>query len=76
MRRVTGSARVYWDDALTRYDFGPNHPMNPIRLDLLMRLADDVKELGHVEASPVLDGRNMTMVLAPEKNVGREVGAA
>jgi translation initiation factor IF-3 len=41
-----------------------------------MRLADDVKELGHVEASPVLDGRNMTMVLAPEKNVGREVGAA
>ncbi len=44
--------------------------------DLLMRLAEDVKELGHVEASPVLDGRNMTMVLAPEKNVGREVGAA
>jgi len=44
--------------------------------ELLMRLADDVKELGHVEASPVLDGRNMTMVLAPEKNSGREVGAA
>ena len=35
--------------------------------DLLMRLADDVKELGHIEASPVLDGRNMTMVLAPRR---------
>ena len=35
--------------------------------DLLMRLAEDVKELGAVEAAPVLDGRNMVMVLAPVK---------
>jgi translation initiation factor IF-3 len=32
---------------------------------LLMRLADDVAELGAVEQRPSLDGRNMTMVLAP-----------
>jgi translation initiation factor IF-3 len=38
--------------------------------DLLMRLADDVKELGAIEAQPVLDGRNMTMVLAPHKSPG------
>ncbi len=43
--------------------------------DLLMRLADDVKELGQIESEPVLDGRNMVMVLAPNKNVG-QVGAA
>jgi len=43
--------------------------------DLLMRLADDVKELGQIESQPVLDGRNMVMVLAPNKNVG-QVGAA
>ena len=36
--------------------------------DLLMRLAEDVKELGQVESQPVLDGRNMVMVLAPHKN--------
>ena len=36
--------------------------------DLLMRLADDVKELGLVEAPPLLDGRNMVMVLAPHKS--------
>jgi translation initiation factor IF-3 len=38
--------------------------------DLLMRLADDVKELGTVESPPLQDGRNMVMVLAPVKNVG------
>ena len=43
--------------------------------DLLMRLADDVKELGQIESQPVLDGRNMVMVLAPNKTVG-QVGAA
>ncbi len=43
--------------------------------DLLMRLAEDVGELGHIESQPILDGRNMVMVLAPHKNVS-QVGAA
>ena len=38
--------------------------------DLLMRLADDVKEIGLVESPPLLDGRNMVMVLGPTKNAG------
>src|ERR1700761_9602171 len=38
--------------------------------DLLMRLADDVKELGMIETQPLLEGRNMTMVLGPTKNAG------
>jgi translation initiation factor IF-3 len=38
--------------------------------DLLMRLADDVKALGTIEQQPVLDGRNMVMVLAPVKSAG------
>ena len=38
--------------------------------DLLMRLADDVKELGVIELQPLLEGRNMTMVLGPTKNAG------
>src|ERR671924_1943897 len=38
--------------------------------DLLMRLAEDVQEIGQVESPPVLDGRNMVMVLAPTKNAG------
>jgi translation initiation factor IF-3 len=38
--------------------------------DLLMRLAEDVKDIGTVEQPPLLDGRNMVMVLGPTKNAG------
>src|SRR5581483_10933858 len=38
--------------------------------DLLMRLAEDVKEIGAIETQPLLEGRNMTMVLGPTKNAG------
>jgi translation initiation factor IF-3 len=34
---------------------------------LLMRLAEDVADLGTIEQRPNLDGRNMTMVLGPVK---------
>jgi translation initiation factor IF-3 len=37
--------------------------------DLLMRLADDVQDLGVIESQPILDGRNMVMVLGPHRNV-------
>ncbi|MEM0942836.1 MAG: translation initiation factor IF-3 [Pseudomonadota bacterium] len=35
--------------------------------DLLQRVARDVEELGKVEAMPKLEGRQMTMVVAPAK---------
>lgn len=35
---------------------------------LLQRFADDVAELGVVENKPTIDGRNMTMIIAPLKN--------
>ena len=38
--------------------------------DLLMRLAEDVTEIGVVESPPLLDGRNMVMMLGPTKNAG------
>jgi translation initiation factor IF-3 len=38
--------------------------------DLLLRLAEDVKEIGQVESPPLLDGRNMVMLLGPTKNAG------
>ncbi len=37
--------------------------------DLLLRLAEDVKELGSIESQPLQDGRNMVMMLAPLKAV-------
>lgn len=49
--------RFVWDDDFTRYDFGPQHPMSPLRLDLTMRLARDLGllELNDVEiVSPAI----------------------
>ena len=37
-----GPATVVFDSSLTAYDFGPSHPMSPIRVDLTMRLARDL----------------------------------
>jgi translation initiation factor IF-3 len=36
---------------------------------ILDRIAEQVKDVGNVEASPRVDGRNMLMVLAPVKKV-------
>jgi translation initiation factor IF-3 len=36
-------------------------------LRLLAKLAEDVQDLGFVEATPKQDGRNMIMVLAPHR---------
>ena len=54
-RRAGGSGgdtslRVFWDERLTSYDFGPDHPMNPVRVDLTMALA---RELGVLDAPGV-----------------------
>ena len=37
-----GPATVVFDKTLTEYDFGPDHPMSPVRVDLTMRLAEEL----------------------------------
>lgn len=46
---MAARTRVIWDEAFTRYDFGPGHPMAPVRLDLTTRLAADLGVLEAVE---------------------------
>ena len=41
-----GPAAVVFEPTLTEYDFGPSHPMSPLRVDLTMRLAADLGVLG------------------------------
>ena len=43
--------------------------------DLLMRLAEELKEIATVESPPLLDGRNMVMLLGPTKNAGVRIDA-
>ncbi|MGW8491503.1 acetoin utilization protein AcuC [Streptomyces sp. NPDC055886] len=35
---MSGRAQLMWDDAVTGYDFGDTHPMDPVRLALTMGL--------------------------------------
>ena len=53
---MTGTLHVAWDDRLTSYDFGPSHPLAPVRVELTMALA---------RAFGLLDADNVT-VAAPE----------
>lgn len=36
---MSDSTLVVWDDVFTCYDFGPSHPLRPLRLELTMALA-------------------------------------
>ena len=45
------STEVLWDDAFLGYDFGPGHPMSPVRLDLTMRLARELGVLAGIQTS-------------------------
>ena len=44
-------AAVVWDESLLGYDLGGRHPLNPIRLDLTIRLA---RSLGVLDGVPLL----------------------
>ena len=47
---MTGSLAMAWDGALTQYDFGPGHPLAPVRVALTVALA---RELGVLSGSSV-----------------------
>jgi acetoin utilization protein AcuC len=53
---MTCTLHVAWDDRLIGYDFGPGHPLAPIRVELTMALARSLR---------VLDGAGVS-VAAPE----------
>ncbi len=47
-----GPASVVFDKTLTEYSFGPSHPMSPLRVDLTMRLAEELGVLEHLNIVP------------------------
>jgi acetoin utilization protein AcuC len=53
---VTCTLHVAWDERLTSYDFGPEHPLAPIRVKLTMELA---------QAFGVLTQDGVTVAAAP-----------
>jgi len=57
-----GPTCVVFDESLTAYDFGPAHPMNPVRVDLTIRLA---RSLAILDVDRV-DGGGLVAVPAPD----------
>ena len=57
---MTCSLAASWDDQLTRYDFGPGHPLAPVRVELTMALAReygvfDPPEVSLIDPEPAPD---------------------
>ena len=58
------TVHVAWDDRLTGYNFGPGHPLAPVRVELTMQLARD---FGVLDADGV-------RVVPPEPATDDEIG--
>ncbi|MPZ62184.1 MAG: acetoin utilization protein AcuC [Propionibacteriales bacterium] len=67
---MSGQACVVFDDSLTEYDFGPTHPLAPLRLDLTIRLARSLGVIGDSGlpevTAPVADDELIETVHSPE----------
>ncbi|SEF09733.1 acetoin utilization protein AcuC [Jiangella alba] len=63
------TVHVAWSDALTGYDFGHGHPLNPVRVDLTIRLARALGVLDgdgvHVEVPEPADDATLRTVHTP-----------
>ena len=55
MDAPTCRASLVYDESLTAYDFGATHPMNPIRVDLTVELADATGVLDTLRRVPAPD---------------------
>lgn len=71
---------VVWDARLADYDFGPGHPLAPVRVELAMRLARDLGllDLPHVEevtAPPATEDELLLVHTAAYLDAVRRAGA-
>ena len=76
---MSGLATVVWDDALMRYDFGPGHPFDPVRIRLTMELATALWVLAEpgvtmVSPAPATDGELETVHAAEYVEAVRRAG--
>jgi acetoin utilization protein AcuC len=71
---------VAWDERLTSYDFGPGHPLAPVRVELTMALAAEYGLLTApgvmVATPPGATGEQLQLVHDPDYIAAVRVGAA
>ena len=82
---MPSQARVIWDPGFTRYDFGPHHPMSPVRLDLTAKMCEAFGLFAHSDVEvvkpPVADDSVLQTVhdpvyIAAVKEASAEPGLA
>ncbi|MFD7922971.1 acetoin utilization protein AcuC [Streptomyces sp. NPDC059740] len=74
---MSGHAQLMWDEAVTRYDFGPGHPMDPVRLALTMRLVEEFGlHRGDVDVVSARAAGDSTLRLVHREDYLRAVRAA
>lgn len=62
---MTGHARLVYDPTLTAYNFGPQHPLAPIRVRLTVALAQELDLVGTGGAVQRPGGKGLRLVSAP-----------
>jgi acetoin utilization protein AcuC len=67
---------VVYDESLTSYDFGPSHPMNPVRVDLTISLAEQLGVLGGLARVPAPDATEDDLVTVHDPALIEAVMAA
>ncbi|NRQ31407.1 acetoin utilization protein AcuC [Nonomuraea sp. NN258] len=65
---MSRTARVIWDDALTSYDFGPDHPLAPVRVELTMALARSLGVLDQVELAGCVPATDDELALVHKRD--------
>ena len=76
MEDPTCRACLVYDESLTSYDFGPSHPMNPVRVDLTVALASHLGVLHTLQTVPAPDGTEDDLATVHEPGLIEAVMAA
>lgn len=76
MTDMSGRARLMWDERVTGYDFGPDHPMDPVRLALTKDLVDALGLDRHVDVVAARAAGESTLRLVHREDYVAAVRAA
>lgn len=68
---MTDTLSIIWSDDFKAYDFGPGHPLAPVRVELAMRLANELgvftpSNITMVNEFPLATDAELSRVHAPE----------
>jgi acetoin utilization protein AcuC len=69
-------ACVVYDESLTSYDFGPTHPMNPLRVDLTIGLAQQLGVLDRLPRVPAPDATDDDLLTVHDSSLIEAVMAS